>query len=190
MPRKKSKKRKDIVELPVLPEVEDGEYEFISPQKEVDFQSAPLWKRAVAYLIDLAFFYFLFFQVFVLVYFPRIGVDITNSSAFERYIEYYPGGMGKVIAGIVVALFILLAYFALFERNFGTTVGKKLMKIKLKKTPSYYEAFIRNLTKSIFIFLLPIDLIGLFFGKRFSEIPFHNRVVYLSNLYVEYGGWY
>ena len=168
-----------------------GEYAFDFPQEEIDSQKAPFWRRAAAYLIDVTFFYFFLFQIFIAVYLPKVGLGLDDISAMGSYINSSPDASMRMIVGVVSSLFVFLAYFMLFEKNFGTTVGKKIMKIKIdKKDMTYKDAFIRNLTKTILIFLLPLDLLGLaLYGQRFTEKWTNTKVIYSGRLFLKYEVW-
>jgi uncharacterized RDD family membrane protein YckC len=135
-------------------------------------------KRSLAYLIDLIFFYFVLFQLFNIIFYPMVGLSFSDVNAFTSYVMSNNMAMAKFAAGITTALFVLLAYFMLFEVELDTTLGKYIMHLKLNKEITYWQAFLRNLTKSVLFFLLPIDAIGfLLFGKRFTELLAGNASV-------------
>ena len=162
------------------------EYEFDAfPEKST--LNAPLWRRAVAYVLDILFFYFLFFQIFTAIYLPKIGLSLDNFSEMELYVQSTPSAYAHLIAGFVAASFVFLFYFALFERNFKTTIGKKITGLSLlsEKEITYKDVFLRNLTKTVLLVLLPIDFIGLpFYGKRFTEMGTNIRVIYRKPLFL------
>ncbi len=193
MPKRKISK-KDIEMKIREPEIiDEGEYVFDIPQQEVDIQAAPFWRRVVAYLIDAIFFYFLPFQIFMAIYLPKVGLGFENVSAMQAYINAMPTAQMRLIVGFVAALFVFLFYFMLLEKNFKTTIGKKIMKLQIggKKELSYWDVFIRNLTKTVLFYLLPLDLLGIVFnkGQRFSEKITNTKVIYFSPLSLVYESW-
>ena len=193
MRRKKNSKENKNIHMNIKePRIADGgEYVFGVPQEEIDVQNAPLWRRAIAYLIDILFFYFFPFQIFIAVYLPKVGLGLDDIPAMEAYINSNPDASMRMIIGVIASLFVFLAYFMLFEKNFGTTIGKKIMKIRIdKKDLTYKDTFIRNLTKTVFIFLLPFDLIGLALnGQRFTEKWTNTKDIYESRLSLKYEVW-
>ncbi len=181
MPRKKvSGKKADASDSYAL-----EDYSGFEEFQENAFEDAPFWRRLVAYLLDAVFFYFSFFQIFMMIYLPKVGLGIENFSEMESYILGTPSAYAHLIAGFAAASFVFLFYFMLFEKNFKTTIGKKIMGLRLssEKEISYKDVFIRNLTKSAMLPLLPIDLIGLFFyKKRFTEMLTSIKVIYSKPL--------
>lgn len=164
----------------------EEEIEVKLPQEEVGIETPPIWKRAVAYLIDLIFFYFSFYQIFMIIYLPRVGLLFSSAEQMKSFLSTNPEAMIKVIVGLVGILFILLFYFVLLEKNFKTTVGKRIMGISLSGEITYKNVIIRNLTKSILLPFLLIDVLGyLYIGKRFSELK--TKDIYSTHLLIEYG---
>ena len=138
---------------------ESENYEITLPQDEVEITAAPLWKRTAAYLIDLAIFYFIFFQVFMVVYIAVTGIPLSDDiNAFEKYIETNPQMAAKMLTGMVGASFVFLFYFVLTERVLGGSFGKQILKLKVvainDEEVHYWQAFLRSLTKTIFLPLL------------------------------------
>lgn len=177
-------------DIPPVSKIEEGEYFFDFPKEEIGEQLAPLWRRVVAFLIDFAFFYFFLFQIFMGIYLPRVGLKFENIPEIKEYLINVPEANMKVIVGLCATLIILLSYFVFFEKNFGTTIGKKLLNLKLIGELNYKNIFIRNLTKSVFLFLLPIDLLGLFFfNQRLTEFLSKTKVIYSINLSIIYESW-
>ena len=176
----------------MIPEInyDKREYPFAAPQEELDVQDAPFWRRTVAYALDMLFFYFVFFQVFMVIYLPKVGLNLESFSEMENYVRSTPSAYAHLIAGFVAASFVFLFYFMLFEKNFKTTPGKKIMGLGLLsgREITYTDVFLRNLTKTVLLVLLPIDLIGLpLYGRRFTELLTSAKVIYHKPLVVN--GW-
>ena len=200
MVRKKSKKRKskrsdDIIfydsdEKALEPE----EFEYVLPQKEIDLEAPPFWKRLAAYAIDLAIVYFLFYQIFLMIYLPRVGFPVTdNASQLEAFVSSNPTAYMQALVAVFMGLFLLWVYLSVCEKNLGYTFGKQILHIvtvsKAGKPLTYKQAFLRNLTKSVFFFLLPLDYLGSLFSKnreRISEYLSHTKVIYYKPLNLDY----
>ncbi|MCD6575820.1 MAG: RDD family protein [Nanoarchaeota archaeon] len=190
MPRKK-KVKPIVIKEDLPPEPSEESFEFILPEGEVGEQNAPFWRRAVAYVIDVFIFYFTFFQIFIAIYLPKVGFNLEEVDLVEQYVAASPDAALRLFVGLVVASFVLLFYFMILEVSFGTTIGKKLMGLRVSGKLNYINTFLRNLTKSVFVFLLPIDIIGIFlYGRRFTESLSKTKVIYHNKLSVEYGVWY
>ncbi len=178
----------------IVKEIENGEqYDFKLPQHELDFANAPAWRRAAAYLIDCLFFYVLLFQIFMMIYLPMVGLDFKNMSELEAYVAAVPGAMNLLIVGFVSSLFAFLVYFMLVEKNFNTSIGKKLMglHIKSKNKLTYKDTFFRNITKTVLFFMLPIDLLGMLDNKkqRITEKITGTKVIYHTKLFLIQEMW-
>lgn len=172
-----------------LEEQPEPDYEFKLPQEEVSFAEAPFWRRMAAYLIDCAFFYFLPFQIFMYIYLSKTGLMFSDVSALQEYVAYSSSAQIKLIAGFVAVLFVFLFYFVLAEKNFKTTIGKKVMGLKVSgKKMTYWTILLRNLTKTILFFAMPLDLIGIVFWKqKISDIISGTKVIYYMKLALSYG---
>ena len=173
---------------------ESENYEITLPQEEVEIEKAPLWKRAVAYIIDLAVYYFIFFQIFMMIYIAATGIPFSEDvTAIQNYIEFNPELGVKMFTGFVGTTFVFLFYFVLTERVLGGSFGEMIMKLKVVAIDgeeiSYWRAFLRNLTKSVFIPLLVFDVVTLFWTKeqqRLTEIISGTKVIYSPKLELVY----
>lgn len=68
----------------------------------------------------------------------------------------------------ILAVILILGYFTYLESHYGQTLGKNIMKIKVMTDNSELttkKAFIRNLSKTLWIPLVLDILIGYFNGK-------------------------
>jgi uncharacterized RDD family membrane protein YckC len=173
---------------------ESENYEITLPQEEVEIEKAPLWKRAVAYIIDLAVYYFIFFQIFMMIYIAATGIPFSEDfTAVQNYMAVNPELSMKMFTGLVGTTFVFLFYFVLTERVLGGSFGEMIMKFKVVAVNgegiSYWQAFLRNLTKSIFIPLLIFDLVTMFWTKehqRVTEIISGTKVIYSPKLELVY----
>jgi len=76
---------------------------------------------------------------------------------------------------LLLLAFIIIVYFTYFEGKYDVTPGKNLMKLKVKSLNgdmSYRKAFIRNLSKILWLPLIVDLLVGFLFGsprKRYLD---------------------
>ena len=76
---------------------------------------------------------------------------------------------------LLLLAFIIIVYFTYFEGKYGVTPGKNLMKLKVKAQNgdmSYMKAFIRNLSKILWLPLIVDLLVGFIFEsprKRYLD---------------------
>jgi uncharacterized RDD family membrane protein YckC len=112
-----------------------------------------LWsRRFVALIIDVVIIS-LFSWILVAVIYPVVA--FTNS--FQVLGFWLP----------LVAV-IIIVYFTYFEGKYGATPGKTLMKLKVKAQNgdmSYMKAFIRNLSKILWLPLIVDLIVGFAFGS-------------------------
>ncbi len=127
-------------------------YKFVLNRKKLVL--APLWRRALAYLIDqliLSFFY-IFIMGFIS---PQLILNMDSES---------------VLAAVIFPLsWLMLFYYSSSEYLFGETIGKKLLGLKVlydRPNPSLWRYVVRNITKSISTNLLLIDCILMPFDQR------------------------
>jgi uncharacterized RDD family membrane protein YckC len=113
-----------------------------------------LWgKRFLAILVD-ALIITLFLWVLSALIYPLVA--FTNSYFL---LNYWP-----LLAGI-----IMVAYFTYLEEKHGVTIGKKLMKIKvvsLEGKIDLKKAFLRNISKFLWLPLVVDLMVGLALGNR------------------------
>jgi uncharacterized RDD family membrane protein YckC len=112
-----------------------------------------LWgKRFFALLIDVIMVT-LFLWVIIAVVYPLIAM----ANIFSVLNIWIP-----------IAAILIIVYFTYFEGKYATTPGKNVMKIKveaIKGKMGYSKAFIRNLSKILWLPLIIDVIIGLFMGK-------------------------
>lgn len=118
--------------------------------------------RILAFILDV-----IIVSIFVeMVRLPVIFSDPTNR------LLLYP-------AGISINGLVLFVYFTLLESNYGTTIGKQILKIQVitedGRLPTYKESAISAVGK---VFFLPIDLlIGVLMKDTDHEVPLSQRLM-------------
>lgn len=126
---------------------------------------AVLWKRAIAYVIDI-------FIVNVIIMFPfQSMTKATQSSSIRESFRFFSQNVGVaqkvLLMGIVVMLMTIL-YWAVFEYRFGQTFGKLILKLQvrsvLKKDLTLAQCFLRSISK-VSTLVLVIDCIPIIFRK-------------------------
>jgi len=69
--------------------------------------------------------------------------------------------------------FIFVIYFTITESFYGYTIGKRIVNLKVVKTngkkPSLESAFLRNISKIHFLFLILDTLGGFFLSKDYHQ---------------------
>lgn len=172
---------------------DSDEYILQLPQNEIRIQLAPFWKRTAAYLIDLAIFYFIFFQIFMTVYISATGIPIGDANLLQEYMMFNPEIGVKLATGIVGSSFVFLFYFMVTEVYFGASFGKSIFKIRTTdlsgRNVDYWQSFVRSLTKTVLLPLLAFDIMSILWTnqkQRFSEILAGSKVIYSPQLEVIY----
>lgn len=132
--------------------------------------AALLWKRALAFLIDLIVVNF-----FVLIPFkPYFNEVFPSGYSFPQMyhsLNSSPHLVEKLTVISIFMSFMLILYFISFEAKFGQSIGKKLMSLHVRSMTNelrLWQHFIRNiLFLPIFPFILLwlIDPLFMFFSK-------------------------
>lgn len=155
------------------------------PKQRAFIGPALVWKRIVAFVIDIIVIEFVFLFPFQALMKKMVPESLTYSEAYNilnSNTEYM-----AIFSVIIFIISILaIAYFAILEYRFGQSIGKILMNIKVvgkNKRLAFWQCICRSL------FLLPvfpffllwvIDPLYLFFNKssqRLSEVLTKTRVV-------------
>ena len=152
------------------------EREFVGP--------ASLWRRAIAFVIDL-----LIIEFIIAFPFRSIlsgGIPVGSVRETYSYLQSHPGiGFRMNMVMIVIGLLALL-YFAILEIKIQQTIGKMFMNIYVKsmtKRLTFWQCLVRNMFFILifpFILLWIIDPIFMIFTKdnrRLSEILSKTMVV-------------
>jgi len=146
---------------------------------------ALIWKRLLAFIIDL----FIFNWIVVIFFRKTMSSLIIKKDSFfatYEYLQNSPEIVGTLTALLFVLGFLLLIYFTFQEYKFGDTVGKRILKIHVEsnsKSLKWWQCLLRNLwCIPIFplILLWVIDPIMIFFtqkNQRLSEIMSKTRTV-------------
>jgi len=167
---------------------DNAEYQLVLPEGEIEVGRSPIFKRMLAYLIDLFFAFMIFVVPFITVFSLFSGIVSTDFLAIEQFIyeNYY------IIASMEISVdFILLFYFGLSEGLLGYTIGKRMLNLKVGNV-TYGQAFLRNITKAFFLtmpFITLADVIWAFLNperRRLTEIISRTKVLYEPKLEVDY----
>lgn len=144
--------------------------------------NAVLWKRGVAFIIDLFIINFIIIGPFRSIIQKLIPSD--SFSETYSYIQQNPALSNKIMALSIVIGVLILLYFMLFEYKLKQTIGKMIMNVYVisdLKELRLWQCFIRNLL-FIPIFPLPLlwiaDIVFLLWKNiRFSEVISKTRLV-------------
>ncbi len=125
------------------------------------FKTAPFWKRAASFVLDLFVLNLLVFTHFQ---------GLFSKAVRENIGELTP----SVYLGVFFASIISLLYFALLEHYAQQTLGMMLVKLYAVPKPGFWKAVARNLFVLPFFpftLLWVIEPLHLYFKKkRFLEL--------------------
>jgi uncharacterized RDD family membrane protein YckC len=127
---------------------------------------AGFWRRSVAFFIDIMVLGLLALVPTVL------GVVFSNlvPQHPQSALDYVLGGLLilLVLACILAVLGLVLLYFPLLEGRFGQTIGKRLLRMTVRREDGlpvgYKEAFLRRI--SYYLEILPFDALVIPFTAR------------------------
>lgn len=155
------------------------------PKERIFMGPAQIWKRFVAFFIDI-------FILLYIVFFPfwrLVENSVPTNMSFSKTREYIISNSEHLIhlKIVLISMLILMGvYFFLMEKKMGQTIGKKLMKIYVvaDNDARLWHFLLRNmafLPVFPFILLWIIDpLFLIFFSKtnqRLSEVLSKTKVV-------------
>lgn len=121
---------------------------------------AALWRRVIAYIIDVLIVSFL-----VAAPFSAYMGDSIEVEGWAGLLDALEASFTTemIWAGVVMALLTLL-YWVFLEWKFQQTVGKILLRIKVAKKITFSQAVVRNVTKLSSIVLV-LDVLYMFITK-------------------------
>lgn len=139
---------------------------------------APLWKRVVAYLIDVF--------VLALILSPLGSFDDTSYTSFSDFLQSFSTTTYtfNFFLSVLLILLLSLAYWSILDYRYQQTLGKYFMRLQVisqKKQLSYAQCLVRNISKLSSILLLA-DVLYMFFAhtsQRYSETLAQTEVISL-----------
>lgn len=151
--------------------------------KEKYYVVPSLKKRGFAFLIDVLIFFFLILTPFISLYYEFAGVPVDKVTLDELMNNEALFTISLI--GDFISYSIFFFYLVSSEYLLGATIGKRVMSLTVidsrsKKKPNMIQLMIRNSSKSLFIMLLPFDIMLLFFDsehKRLLDYASHTLVV-------------
>ncbi|MBI4738492.1 RDD family protein [Candidatus Woesearchaeota archaeon] len=159
------------------------------PQRHSFLGPAVLWKRALAFIIDLFVIDLFIFSSFRQILLSSLGSSAGFSATYHFLLSNSEIRRALLYVFILVSLFVL-SYFILLEYLTGQTIGKMIVNILVVSVRDPNRAgtpgFLQCLVRSIFLFpvvpfiiLWLIDPIYYLFNKdqRFLEYLSQTRVV-------------
>lgn len=127
------------------------------PKQRYILCPAPIWKRALAFLIDLAIINVVIFSPF-----QRVLVALVPSasdfSALQATLSADQGLMNLLISIFSIVGILAMLYFVILEYVLGMTLGMRIMRIHVsaEKPIGFWRCIARNL---FFIPLFPFPLL-------------------------------
>lgn len=153
------------------------------PKEQTFTAPALIWKRVLAFLIDM-----LIINIFVFMPFRSLFYDILPKgySFSEAYSALSSQSIGNITAIVLTMGFFAMLYFAIMEKKMGQTVGKYLLKIRVEgaeKETRQWQYFARSaffIPIFPFIVLWAVDPLLMLFTKsnlRLCEILSKTKTV-------------
>lgn len=147
------------------------------PKEKTFVGPALLWKRIIAFIIDIA----ILDMIFSFAFGWLISSSSSGNMSFSQTYEMMKSAAGSSELKTVFLIIFLLAfvYFYKLEKRYGQTIGKKLLNIYVVSTKEkfiWWQAFLRNIGLLPLLFLPIILLADPFFmafsrtGQTLSEI--------------------
>ncbi|MBU0461853.1 MAG: RDD family protein [Nanoarchaeota archaeon] len=146
------------------------------PKKKVVLGPAAIWKRALAFVIDL-----LLIDFIVIGPFKDVILSLAGYSTKQTWgmILTEPNNMASIMLIFALVSILALLYFVLTEYVLGQTIGKIIMKIRVvslvpdRPWPGFGSCLIRSLfiiPVAPFYFLWIIDPIFMMFNQNSQRL--------------------
>ena len=171
----------------------------------------PVFKRVCAYLIDIAVVAFIF-MLFSKIELLNPNAEEYNKvyDEFTKYVEENSttsDGLKNIMSGdeyknfsyrlaklqipnSILNIVITFGYFVVFQYlNKGQTIGKRLMKIRVKSKNGKRASFVQILVRSLLINEIIASIILVIFISTMSQSMYlqANRIVELIDMLIVYG---
>lgn len=146
------------------------------PKQRVALKPASIWRRAIAFAIDMLFLEFTILSPFSMLLSKIIpeGYGIMN---YAGYIQDNPHLINTMYFVAFFAMVPVILYFAILEYKLGQTIGKMILNIAVlpeTKERRFWQYLVRSIELiplPPFIFLLVADpLLLILRGQRLSEM--------------------
>ena len=128
------------------------------PEERKFIGPALVWKRMVAFVVDMLILDALFYLLFSKTINEAVPTDLSFA---EKMALMQDQGNNGLMAVFFTMFFMIFLYFLILEFKFGQTIGKKLLNIYVTtetgKT-AFWQALVRNIGFIPFL-ILPLLLI-------------------------------
>ena len=167
-------------------ELSEPEYIYELPQERLEPINAPLMKRASAFIIDFIAYMIIIYPLFIRTFQAVSG--LTTELMTMDYLSLHPELFNAMFGILVSSTLIFCFYMSVCEHAFGETLGKHFMNIHVEGKTSLWSCIARNLLKTTFIMLLPLDLIGLMlYNQRLIDHALGIKVLYSRKIQLSEG---
>ena len=128
------------------------------------FLPTSLWKRVIAFLIDSI-------VISLVITYPFQGlldIGAESISGSFRMLMSNITPTSQLMMVLLASAVLVLAYWSVLESRFSQSIGKMVMKIKVRSTKgnlTFRQALMRNVSK-ISTLLLVLDCLFMIFTKR------------------------
>jgi uncharacterized RDD family membrane protein YckC len=150
------------------------------PEKRVFLGPANLWKRILAFIVDILILDFLVLGLFNNVAEKMLGGTADVMAAY-RILQGNTSQMQALTMIFVIVVMLVMAYFVLLQYAVGQTIGCMLLNIyvvtplgeKDFSRPGFGQCLLRNIfmiPTIPFIFLWVLDPLYFFFGKKSQRL--------------------
>lgn len=147
------------------------------PKKRIIKTNASLWKRVLSFLLD-----FIIVRIIIMSPFSTVMLEkIPTMETFDAYFQFLQTNqelLNSFAPMLITMMFIVFAYFVIFEYRLQQTPGMMMMKLKIEPEKNTKLNFFKILIRNLFalplgplIILWIIEPLYLFISKRrLSEI--------------------
>jgi len=147
--------------------------------------------RALAYIIDLLFFFFMIIMPFSSIYYELSGINAEEISIEDSINN--PKIFTILAVGYFACMIIFAFYLISFEYLLNGSIGKKMLNLSVvskSKELSLKQVIVRNLTKSVLFNLLAFDCFLMLFDqqkRRVSDFLANTLVVSNRKIIKKFG---
>lgn len=152
------------------------------PKETVFYAKPPLWKRVLAFLIDLSIVNLVIATPFRNILVQLIPQDKSFNELYA-YVNMNPGISYVIYVVTILIALLLIVYFTVLEWGMGQTIGKRLLGLFVvqdldKKeltskfnftSPGFWQCLIRHIILipiAPFIIFWVFDILMSFFSKK------------------------
>jgi len=170
------------------------------PKERIFFAKPPIWKRLLAFLIDLSIINLVIAAPFRNILAQLIPQSQSYAEAYN-YVLMNPGVSYSIYVVTFLIAFLALFYFTILEWGIGQTIGKKLLGLWVVQdlgdksisknkaiSPGFWQCLLRHLIIipiTPFLLLWIVDPMVSVFSKKQQRL---SEMITRTKVLVEYRG--